>query len=61
MHFHSPDIRVGDHLFVKEQTADRTCREETKGEAEEGRLALTAWMKLVMWCFGKKCRGLIWM
>lgn len=22
LHFHSPDIWVGDHLFVKEQTAD---------------------------------------
>lgn len=23
-------------MFVKEQTADRTCWEETKGEVEEG-------------------------
>ena len=29
-------MRVGDHLFVREQTADRTCWEETKGEVEEG-------------------------
>lgn len=52
MHFHSPDIRVGDHLFVKEQTADRTRWEETKGEVEEGGLALTVWMNLVMWRSG---------
>lgn len=36
LHFHSPDIWVGDHLFVKEQTADKTCCEEMKGEVEEG-------------------------
>lgn len=34
LHFHSPEIRVGNHLFVKEQTADRTCWEETKREVE---------------------------
>lgn len=34
MRFHSLDIRVGNHLFVKEQTADRTCWEETKREVE---------------------------
>ncbi len=34
LHFHSPDIRVGDHLFVKEQTADRTCCREMNGEVK---------------------------
>lgn len=57
MHFHSPDIRVGDHLFVKEQTADRTRWEETKGEVEEGGLALTVWMNPVMWRLGGEMQG----
>lgn len=26
--------KVGDHLFVKDQTADRTCWEETQGKVE---------------------------
>lgn len=34
LHFHSPDIRVGDHLFVKEQTANRTWWEETRRKVD---------------------------
>lgn len=39
-------MRVGDQLFVREQTADRTDEE---GKWKERGLALTAWMNLVMW------------
>lgn len=34
LHTYSPEIKVGDRLFVKEQTADRTCWEKTKREVE---------------------------
>lgn len=38
LRLHSPDIRVGNHLFVKESTADRKCWEETKKEGEANSL-----------------------
>lgn len=34
LHTYSPEIKVGDRLFVKEETADRTCWEKTKREVE---------------------------
>lgn len=33
LHSHPPDIRVGDHLFVRQQTADTTCREKMRRES----------------------------
>lgn len=61
MHFYSPDIRVGDHLFVKEQTVDRTCWEETKEEVkEEGRFGANSVDEPGDVAFEGECRGLIW-
>lgn len=49
----SHDTRVGDRLFVKEETVNRTHLEATEGKVKDGGLALTLWMNLVMWHWGE--------